>query len=200
MKLLKPTLLAAALLAGSTAASAQTHWSGLGVVEDVRPTTINISPRRWANGYQLALRMDNGAQQFVTQDHPGFRPGDRVQVTRDGQVFGVADRAPAPVVGNVLSPLPPVVSAPPPPPYPPVVGNVLSGSAPHSAFAPVLPLRSGSGVIEAVVVDTPPGSGNPIRYTARMDDGSFQQFTFPDGRFRVGERVRITNEGYVMHS
>jgi hypothetical protein len=196
MKLLKLSL-AAGLLAGATVASAQSYWSGTGVVESVRPSSINISPNRWANGYQLALRMDNGGTQFVTQDHPGFRPGDRVQVTRDGQVFGVADRVPAPVVGNVISAVPPAPAAPP---YPPVVGNVLSGPAPQTVYAPMLPLRPGAGTIEAVVVDTPPGSGNPIRYTARMDDGSFQQFTFPDGRFRVGERVRITNEGYVMHS
>ena len=50
---------------------------------------------RWTDGYQLALRMDDGTTQAITQDSNAFHPGERVQVTPEGRVLKiVASSAP----------------------------------------------------------------------------------------------------------
>lgn len=49
---------------------------------------------RWTQGYQLALRMDDGSTQSITQDSSAFQQGDRVQVTPEGRVLKMAS-APA---------------------------------------------------------------------------------------------------------
>jgi outer membrane lipoprotein SlyB len=41
-------------------------------------------------GYQLALRMDDGTTQAITQDSDAFKAGDRVQVTPEGRVLKLA--------------------------------------------------------------------------------------------------------------
>ena len=52
---------------------------------------------RWTEGYQLALRMDDGSTQTITQDSAAFTEGDRVQVTPEGRVLKMA-AAPAPAL------------------------------------------------------------------------------------------------------
>lgn len=42
---------------------------------------------RWVDGYQIALRMDDGTVQALTQDSGAFKAGDRVQVTPEGRVL-----------------------------------------------------------------------------------------------------------------
>ncbi len=49
-----------------------------------------IAEPRWIDGYQLALRMDDGTTQALTQDSDAFHAGDRVEVTPNGRVLKLA--------------------------------------------------------------------------------------------------------------
>lgn len=83
---------------------------GTGTVENVQAARVAIpggtapkTPLRqmtqphWMEGYQLALRMDDGTTQAITQDSDAFKAGDRVQVTPEGRVLKLAAGA-APAV------------------------------------------------------------------------------------------------------
>ena len=49
---------------------------------------------RWMEGYQLALRMDDGTTQAITQDSDAFHAGDRVQVTPEGRILKLPANTP----------------------------------------------------------------------------------------------------------
>ena len=50
----------------------------------------------WLDGYQLALQMDDGTTQAITQDSGAFHQGDRVEITPQGRVLKLAANTPAP--------------------------------------------------------------------------------------------------------
>ncbi len=67
--------------------------AGDGTVEAVQ--AVHITPAASAStgasaperlAYRLSLRMSDGSMQAVDQDNPGFRVGDRVEITPDGKV------------------------------------------------------------------------------------------------------------------
>ena len=75
---------------------------GTGTVQSVQQARVAVpggtAPRtplqdmtkpRWIEGYQLALRMDDGTTQAITQDSSEFHAGDRVQITQEGRVLKV---------------------------------------------------------------------------------------------------------------
>ncbi len=169
---------------------------GSGVIESVRPAHVAIpanaiagSPSaggsyntpmdqlvrpRWTDGYQLTLRMDDGSTQSVTQRSASFKPGERVEVTRDGLVVGVPS---APVA--IASPVP-------------------AAPAPASAY------RAGTGTVVSMVSEQSASAGAsasaapPYLMTLRMDDGSTQTIHENSLSFVPGERVRVTAEGRVV--
>jgi len=60
----------------------------------------DMTKPRWIEGYQLALRMDDGTTQAITQDSSEFHAGDRVQITQEGRVLKVpASQASASAAG-----------------------------------------------------------------------------------------------------
>jgi len=76
---------------------------GTGTIENVQAARVAVpggtAPEtplrqmtrpRWMDGYQLALRMDDGTTQAITQDSDAFKAGDRVQVTPEGRVLKLA--------------------------------------------------------------------------------------------------------------
>jgi outer membrane lipoprotein SlyB len=82
---------------------------GNGTVESVHQARVAIpggtAPKtwlgeatspRWVQGYQLALRMDDGTTQAITQDSDAFHAGDRVQVASNGRVIKLPTTAAAP--------------------------------------------------------------------------------------------------------
>ena len=75
---------------------------GTGTIENVQAARVAVpggtAPEtplrqmtrpRWMDGYQLALRMDDGTTQAITQDSGSFHAGDRVQITQEGRVLKV---------------------------------------------------------------------------------------------------------------
>lgn len=118
---------AAALLAGCVSVSPPdntfAYRPGTGVVQTVRNARVAVpsgalagstaaggrygtpieraSRPRWIEGHQLALRMDDGTTQAVTQDSASFRAGDKVQITNDGRVLKLASGSPAPTASSV---------------------------------------------------------------------------------------------------
>ena len=115
MKAFKLAVLASALAAGCASSPPDNTYAfkaGTGTVENVRQARVKIpggtAPKtvigeatspRWIRGYQLALRMDDGTTQAITQDSDAFRPGERVQVTPEGRIVKLAANGanPAPV-------------------------------------------------------------------------------------------------------
>lgn len=63
-----------------------------------------LAEPRWIDGYQLALRMDDGTTQAITQDSDAFHAGDRVQVTPNGRILKLAANAPSSSPVSVLVP------------------------------------------------------------------------------------------------
>jgi len=104
------SVLAMAALATSCAVSPPDNTyafhPGTGTVENVQAARVAIpggtapetplrqmTRARWMEGYQLALRMDDGTTQAITQDSDAFKTGDRVQVTPEGRVLKLAPGA-----------------------------------------------------------------------------------------------------------
>jgi hypothetical protein len=67
--------------------------AGNGTVESVAPVqwvasaTAGASAVPTRNAYRLTIRMDDGLVQTFDQDSSAFRPGDRVEVTRDARIL-----------------------------------------------------------------------------------------------------------------
>lgn len=65
---------------------------GRGAVDAVVTMNVPMSASAGASAgatarvYRLTLRMDDGTFQTLDQDNVAFRPGDRVEVTRDGHI------------------------------------------------------------------------------------------------------------------
>ena len=104
MRVLKLAVVASAFAAGCAGVSPPDNTyafkPGDGTVENVRQARVQIpggtapaTPLKrftepsWVDGYQLALRMDDGTTQAMTQDSAAFHAGDRVQVTEQGRVL-----------------------------------------------------------------------------------------------------------------
>jgi outer membrane lipoprotein SlyB len=115
MKILRVSALSFALLAACAVSPPDNTFSyqaGNGTVENVRSARVQIpggnlpgsaaaggrvetplsrvTRPRWTGGYQLSLRMDDGATQAITQDSDAFHAGERVQVTPEGRVLKLA--------------------------------------------------------------------------------------------------------------
>jgi len=198
MKLSGIAAFALTLLAAACATSAPdnslAYRPGYGVVESVREARVAIpggaitgSPAaggsyqtpgerlvrpRWTEGYQLALRMDDGSTQTVTQDSPAFSAGERVQVTRDGRVVKVAE------------PVAPTAPAP--------VSSLRPGVGTVESIALVQPATAAAGGT------TPIGAANVPQYTVRMADGTTQLMQVQGVNLQLGERIRITDDGRVQ--
>ena len=184
------------------------YRSGSGVVEAVQKARVALpSPRggavagseaaggsygspmerlfrpRWTEGYQLALKMDDGTSQRITQDSVDFRAGDRVQVTPQGHVLKAPAAAAAPSVATTppisATPLPP---APAPTAYRPGIGIVES--------ATVVALSSSGAAAGGA-------SGPTMAYRLKMLDGTTQDVVQVGRRFEVGDRVQLTREGRI---
>ncbi|MFN2645277.1 MAG: hypothetical protein ABR570_09820 [Burkholderiales bacterium] len=85
-----------------------------------------------------------------------------------------------------------------------VVPQPSSGSVVVAPSAPA-PLRAGTGRIESIL-DLPAsaaaGSGVPDankRVGLRMDDGTLQYVDTGAGGLAIGDRIAITNDGYLRH-
>jgi outer membrane lipoprotein SlyB len=118
--MLRLALAASVLAAGCASSPPDNTYAfkpGSGTVDSVRqarvkipggtaPKTVigNATSPRWIRGYQLALRMDDGTTQAITQDSDAFHAGDRVQVTEQGRVLKVAANAPAAAPVSALIP------------------------------------------------------------------------------------------------
>ena len=155
------TFIVLAMLAGCAVSppdNTANYRAGTGVVESVQPARVAI-PRssegtiagseaaggsyrspverlfrpRWTEGYQLTLKMDDGASQRITQDNAAFKVGDRVQITPDGRVVRAAPittpppaatTTPAPTATTAL----PAPTTPAPTAYRPGIGIVESAT------------------------------------------------------------------------
>src|SRR5690348_903837 len=115
MRILRLSLVAALFASGCAVAPPDNTYAykpGNGTVESVHQARVAIpggtapatalkqlAEPRWVDGYQLALRMDDGTTQAITQDSDSFHAGDRVQVTPQGRILklplSTANAAPA---------------------------------------------------------------------------------------------------------
>ena len=162
MKALKLAVVASALAAGCASSPPDNTYAfkpGTGTVQNVQQARVQIpggtAPRtwlgeatrpRWIQGYQLALRMDDGTTQAITQDSDAFHPGDRVQVTEAGRIVKLAANAPAPASApvSVLVPGSGTVQA--------VAANPPSAAAGGSAAGQEVQLRMDNGTLQWVNV------------------------------------------------
>ena len=162
MRVLMLAVLASALAAGCAISPPDNTYAfkaGTGTVENVRHARVQIpggtapstplkqlAEPRWIDGYQLALRMDDGTTQAITQDSDAFHAGDRVQVTPQGRVLKLAANAgtsaQAPV--SVLLPGTGTVQS--------VVANTSSAAAGGSATGQQVEIRMDNGTTQWVSV------------------------------------------------
>ena len=114
MKAVKLAVIASALAVGCASAPPDNTYAfkpGTGTVQNVQQARVQIpggtAPKtwlgeatspRWVQGYQLALRMDDGTTQAITQDSDAFHAGDRVQVTDAGRIVKLPALAPVSVL------------------------------------------------------------------------------------------------------
>jgi hypothetical protein len=172
---------------------------GIGVVEAVKPARVAVSQTkdgaiagseaaggrygtaverifrpRWAEGYQLTLRMNDGTTQQVTQDNAAFQVGDRVQVMSDGRIVKTSVApSPAPAAG--------------------AAGAASAGTT----------VRPGVGTVESasvVSLGSSPSVGGTaasatMAYRVQMADGTSVSIVQAGERFAVGERVQVTRDG-----
>ena len=130
---------------------------GTATVENVRQARVQIpggtAPKtwlgeatspRWIQGYQLALRMDDGTTQAITQDSDAFHAGDRVQVTEAGRIVKLAANPPASAPVSVLVPGTGTVQA--------IAANPPSAAAGGSAAGQEIQLRMDNGTLQWVNV------------------------------------------------
>jgi len=157
MKAFKLAVLASALAAGCAASPPDNTYAfrpGMGTVAGVQQARVQIpggtAPKtwlgeatspRWIQGYQLALRMDDGTTQAITQDSDAFRAGDRVQVTEAGRIVKLAPTT-APV--SVLVPGSGTVQA--------IAANPPSAAAGGSVGGQEIQLRMDNGTTQWVNV------------------------------------------------
>jgi hypothetical protein len=59
---------------------------GMGRVEAVMASSAAAGGTAAPSAYRLHIRMDDGTMQYVDQARGDFRVGDRVEITRDGQI------------------------------------------------------------------------------------------------------------------
>ena len=180
MKALKLAVVASALAAGCASSPPDNTYAykpGAGTVQNVQQARVQIpggtAPRtwlgeatspRWIQGYQLALRMDDGTTQAITQDSDAFHAGDRVQVTDAGRVVKLAANTATPPV-SVLVPGAGTVQS--------VVANTESAAAGGSAAGQQVELRMDNGTTQWVNVQGAPlQPGERITVTA---DGRVQR-------------------------
>jgi len=138
----------------------------------------DLAKPRWIDGYQLALRMDDGTTQAITQDSSEFHAGDRVQVTPEGRVLKL----------------------------PAAQSSAAQSSAPQSsAPQPSAPLavRAGGGTVQSVAggsVSAAAGASSsaPQTVTLRMDDGTTQVLSVQGITLQPGDRVSITPDGRLL--
>lgn len=160
---------------------------GVGTVQNVQEARVAIpggtAPKtplqdlakpRWIDGYQLALRMDDGTTQAITQDSSEFHAGDRVQVTPEGRVLKL----------------------------PATQTSATQPSAPQ-ASAP-LSVRPGGGTVQSVAGGSTSAaagaSSSAQTVTLRMDDGTTQAVTVQGVTLQPGDRVSITPDGRLLKS
>ena len=158
MKAVKLAVIASALAAGCASSPPDNTYAfrpGTGTVQDVHQARVQIpggtAPKtwlgeatspRWGQGYQLALRMDDGTTQAITQDSDAFHAGDRVQVTDAGRIVKIPANTPAPV--SVLVPGSGTVQA--------IAANQPSAVAGGSAGGQEIQLRMDNGTTQWVNV------------------------------------------------
>lgn len=128
----------------------------------------DLAKPRWIDGYQLALRMDDGTTQAITQDSSEFHAGDRVQVTPEGRML----KLPAAQSSAPQSSAPLAVRA-----GGGTVQSVAGGSVSAAAGA---------------------SSSTPQTVTLRMDDGTTQVLSVQGITLRPGDRVSITPDGRLL--
>ena len=103
MRVLRLAVVASVFAAGCAVSPPDNTYAfkpGTGTVESVREARVAIpggtapatplkqmTEPRWVQGHQLALRMDDGTTQAITQDSGAFHAGDRVEVTQQGRVL-----------------------------------------------------------------------------------------------------------------
>lgn len=122
---------------------------GTGTVQSVNQARVQIpggtAPKtwlgeatspRWVQGYQLALRMDDGTTQAITQDSDAFHSGDRIQVTDAGRIV----KLPAPAPVSVLVPGTGTVQA--------IAANPSSAAAGGSAAGQEIQIRMDNGTMQ----------------------------------------------------
>ena len=160
MKAFKLAVLASALAAGCASSPPDNTYAfkaGTGTVENVRQARVKIpggtAPKtvigeatspRWIRGYQLALRMDDGTTQAITQDSDAFHSGDRVQVTDAGRIVKVSTPVPATAPVSVLVPGSGTVQA--------IAANPPSAAAGGSAAGQEIQIRMDNGTTQWVNV------------------------------------------------
>jgi len=160
MKVLKLAVFASAFAAGCASSPPDNTYAfkpGTGTVENVHQARVQIpggtAPRtwlgeatspRWIQGYQLALRMDDGTTQAITQDSNAFHQGDRVQVTDAGRIVKIATPAPATAPVSILAPGTGTVQA--------IAANPPSAAVGGSAAGQEIQLRMDNGTTQWVNV------------------------------------------------
>ena len=160
MKAFNLVVIASALAAGCASSPPDNTYAfkpGTGTVESVNQARVQIpggtAPRtwlgeatspRWVQGYQLALRMDDGTTQAITQDSDAFHTGDRVQVTDAGRIVKITTPAPTSAPVSVLAPGTGTVQA--------IAANPPSAAAGGSAAGQEIQLRMDDGTVQWVNV------------------------------------------------
>lgn len=122
---------------------------GTGTVQSVNQARVQIpggtAPKtwlgeatspRWVQGYQLALRMDDGTTQAITQDSDAFHSGDRIEVTDAGRIV----KLPASTPVSVLVPGTGTVQA--------IAANPPSAAAGGSAAGQEIQIRMDNGTMQ----------------------------------------------------
>jgi len=130
---------------------------GTGTVQSVNQARVQIpggtAPKtwlgeatspRWVQGYQLALRMDDGTTQAITQDSGAFHSGDRVQVTDAGRIVKINAPAPTTAPVSVLVPGTGTVQS--------IAANPPSAAAGGSVAGQEIQLRMDNGTTQWVNV------------------------------------------------
>ncbi len=158
MRALRLAVLASIFAAGCAISPPDNTYAfkaGTGTVENVRHARVKIpggtapstplkqaAEPRWIDGYQLALRMDDGSTQAITQDSDAFRAGDRVQVTPQGRILKLAANGVTPAPVSVLLPGTGTVQS--------VVANTSSAAAGGSAAGQQVEIRMDNGATQWV--------------------------------------------------
>ncbi len=129
-----------------------------------------IAEPRWIDGYQLALRMDDGTTQALTQDSDAFHAGDRVEVTPNGRVLKLA-------ANGTTS------------------GTASAPSAPVSVLVPGT--GTVQSVSESASSAAAGGTAPSRRVEVRMDNGTTQWVDAQGVTLQPGQRVTVTSDGRV---